>query len=167
MGALFARGDLCFDVGANRGARTEVLLRLGAEVVAVEPQPHCVARLQARFGAKKRFQVVSKALGARHGEATLHLGNIDLISTLSRDWLDYAQQVPDSIIAKIGWEGTLTVPLITLDALIATHGVPDFLKIDVEGYELEVLKGLGQPIPLVSLEYTHGRLQPTLIAFLD
>ena len=92
----------------------------------------------------------------------MHRRNIDLISTLSRDWLDYAQQVPDSIIAKIGWEGTLTVPLITLDALIATHGVPDFFKIDVEGYELEVLKGLGQPIPLVSLEYTHGRLQLTL-----
>jgi hypothetical protein len=90
----------------------------------------------------------------------LHRRNIDLISTLSRDWLDYARQLPE--IAAIGWEGTLSVPLITLDALIATHGAPDFCKIDVEGYELEVLKGLGQPIPLVSVEYMHGRPQPTL-----
>ena len=41
----------------------------------------------------------------------------------------------------------------TLDALIAAHGRPALCKIDVEGFEAEVLRGLSQPLPLVSFEY--------------
>jgi FkbM family methyltransferase len=161
---LVPPGGLCFDVGANHGARTDVLLSLGARVVAVEPQPHCLEMLKARFGADRRFRLVGKALGAAAGKAQLHVGGSDLISTLDGTWRHEAERIPE--LASLGWHGTLEVEVTTLDALIAEHGRPDFVKIDVEGFELEVLRGLSQPLPLVSVEHTVWRPEATL-AVLD
>lgn len=48
---------------------------------------------------------------------------------------------------------TYNVPMVTLDSAIQRFGTPFFCKIDVEGWELEVLRGLTQPLPLVSFEF--------------
>lgn len=155
-------GDLCFDVGANRGRRSEALLALGAWVVAVEPQPVCLKRLRARFGHEDRFRIEAVALGDAPGTAQLQIGRDDQISTLARDFVEDAEQIPE--LAAIGWQGTLEVPVTTLDALVERHGVPRFTKIDVEGFEDHVVAGLSRPLPLVSLEYTQWRLDPVLAA---
>ncbi|MDZ4877485.1 MAG: hypothetical protein CLLPBCKN_006920 [Chroococcidiopsis cubana SAG 39.79] len=81
------------------------------------------------------------AVGAEPGELTLYVSAIDSHSSLKRDWLH------EVIVNEI------QVPVITLDQAIEDHGLPDYCEIDVEGWEFEVLKGLTQPIPLVSFEY--------------
>ena len=54
----------------------------------------------------------------------------------------------------VSWDSSIEVDVTTLDVLIAEHGLPNFCKIDIEGYEPEVLKGLSQPIPYISIEFT-------------
>lgn len=157
MDAIYARflqpGDLAFDVGAHVGDRTASFLRLGAKVIAVEPQPLLARVLQLFYGRNPNFALVRAAVGSREGEIELKLNTRNpTVATASEDFIKSADAAP-------GWEGQawddrIRVPMTTLDALIARHGKPAFVKIDVEGFEDEVLAGLSQPLPALSIEFT-------------
>jgi FkbM family methyltransferase len=137
---LVAPGALCFDVGANNGAKSEVLLDLGARVIAVEPQPGAVAELTAQLGGHPRLTILPVALSDRSGVATLHLAQSATAASLVAGWGG-----PDV--------GTVDVPVLTLDMLIEKYGRPDYCKIDVEGWDVTVLRGLSVPPPIVSFEF--------------
>lgn len=132
--------DLVFDVGANIGLKTEVFLALGARVVAFEPQPDCMFELKGRLAHHRNLIPVQAALGSAPGEQTFYVRAHRGASGLLRDWDDPV-------------ESTMGVQISTLDEMIRTYGRPRFCKIDVEGFEPEVLKGLSAPIPALSIEY--------------
>jgi FkbM family methyltransferase len=141
-------GGLVFDVGANRGDYAEMFARLGARVIAIEPTPELIEEIRLRAPSA----VIERcAVGGADGEGHLFVGASDGDSTLSADYVDVLER-------ELGVQmRPLNVRVVTLDTLIARHGRPDFVKIDVEGFEPEVLKGLGQPVPALSFEY-HGSL---------
>jgi len=146
------RGELCFDIGANLGDRTEAFRRLGAKVVAVEPHPLCMRVLRAKFGSDRNVTLVEAAVGAETGQATCLVTDAHALSSLSTEWIGAVQA--SGRFAKHTWKPSLVVRLTTLDQLRQAHGHPVFCKIDVEGYELEVLKGLSRPIQAMSFEFT-------------
>lgn len=148
---IMGRGDLCFDIGANVGNRTDVFRSLGAHVIAVEPQPDLAAYLRARFAT--RVTVVEAATGATSGSAELHLSSSHTVASMSTKFIDKAR-TEGWFGQDVRWSGEITVPLVTLDWLIQEHGSPRFIKIDVEGSEPEVLAGLSTPVPWISFEYT-------------
>ena len=169
LAAFYARfvrpGELCFDVGANRGNRTKVFLALGAHVVAVEPQGACADVLTAAYGRHPRVTVVRAALGAREGEAEMHIADNDVLSSLSPDWMRAVKasgRFPDE-----GWTASERVPLTTLDALASRYGAPKFVKIDVEGYELEVLCGMSALPACLSFELTIPECLDRALACID
>lgn len=153
-------GMLCFDVGANLGNRTEAFLRLGARVVAVEPQASCAQTLMERFGGDPRFTLIQQALGKSSGEKEMFISNAHTLSSMSREWIENVQRL--KLFPDCSWDNKITVETTTLDSLIERYGSPDFLKIDVEGFEYEVLQGLSVPVRVVSFEYTLGALQPVI-----
>jgi FkbM family methyltransferase len=140
-------GGLVFDIGANQGRLTQVFAEIGARVVAVEPNPALTARVRARYGSA-RVTVEGAAIGDQEGTAELSLGRDSGHSTLSTDWQD---AIGDAATDR--WDGSVEVPVTTLDALIARHGRPDFVKIDVEGFEPQVLSGLHEPVDALSFEF--------------
>ena len=149
---LIRPGDLCFDIGAHVGNRVAAWTRLGARVVAVEPQAHLMVWLRRRYGRMPGVTLIEAAVGAAEGAATLHLDPRNLtVASLSPDWI--ATVGRDVAFSRVRWRAAEPVRLTTLDALIAAHGRPALCKIDVEGFEAEVLRGLSQPLPLVSFEY--------------
>lgn len=139
--ALLPPRALCFDVGANIGQKSEALLRAGAaRVVAFEPNPRVLPELRARCGHWKNWTLVQAALGSAAGLATLYARKLHGQSGLMQDW-------------EGGIIGEHSVPVLTLDQAIQYFGRPSYCKIDVEGWELEVLKGLTQPLALLSFEF--------------
>jgi FkbM family methyltransferase len=156
-------GDLAFDVGAHVGNRGRCWSHLGARVVAIEPQPDFAAWLRWQFQADPRVTVVQAALGAAAGTAEMHISRWHpTVTTFSKSWIGAVKQT--GAFDKVAWDATVPVPLTTLDALIAAHGLPAFCKIDVEGYEAEVLRGLSRPVPALSLEYLPAALDVALAA---
>ena len=125
---------------------------------AVEPQRDCLAVLRALYGRDAGVTIVAAAVGRSPGAATLYgAGAHPTVATLSREWI--ARVGRDPGFAHVAWTPTATVPVTTLDALIAAHGEPAFVKIDVEGYEAEVLRGLSQPIPVLTFEYLPAAVE--------
>jgi FkbM family methyltransferase len=154
-------GGLAFDVGAHAGNRVAAFRALGARVVALEPQPDFVRLLQRRFGADAQVTVQPLALGRAAGRAQLLASaRTPTVSTLSADFVQRAGAAPT--FQGVRWSPGPWVEVQTLDALIARHGRPDFVKIDVEGYELEVLLGLSQPLPALSFEFVPAVLDVAL-----
>lgn len=157
MDALYRRfiraGDLVFDIGAHVGDRVSSFRRLGARVVAVEPQPAPARALAIIHGRDREVRLVRAAASDREGELTLKLNTSNpTVSTASADFIAAA----DGARGWEGqvWDGELRVAATTLDALIAAHGAPAFIKIDVEGFEDRVLAGLSAPAPALSFEFT-------------
>lgn len=115
-----------FDIGMYDGADTAYYLALGFRVVAVEANPNLVEQATVRFAdaiAREQLTIVGAAVAPEAGVADLMFTARDLgASTVVAGWHDEN-------------EGThaIQVPAITLADLIARHGVPYYLKVDIEG----------------------------------
>jgi FkbM family methyltransferase len=157
MDRLYGRfvrpGELVFDIGAHVGDRIASFRRLGARVVAVEPQPALAKTLRLLYGRDASVVIEAVALGRQSGTVELKL-NLEnpTVSTASEDFVKAAHGAPGWEDQR--WSKTIQVPMTTLDALIARHGMPSFAKIDVEGFEAEVLNGLTTPPAALSFEFT-------------
>lgn len=140
--ALLTRyeGDLAFDVGANVGQSAKVLAEKFEQVVSFEPCEESFERLAALADDYAGVTPIMAAVSSQEGVVVL---------TEQRDHLARGQLTstpPDAYVpeAEHGWgpvTGQREVPSVTLDGLVLGMGMPDLVKIDVEGHEVEVLNG--------------------------
>jgi FkbM family methyltransferase len=151
------KDDLCFDVGAHLGDRSKVWLELGAKVVGVEPQPKFSNYLADKFKNNLSYFNEQIGLGSEKGKATLHISNMfPTLSTLADQ--EWRKQIDDATALTINYDSSIEINVTTLDELVKKYGNPRFIKIDVEGYEAEVLKGLTQKVESLSFEFLSFNL---------
>jgi FkbM family methyltransferase len=154
------RGDLIFDIGANRGDKTDVFLKLGARVISVEPDDSCRAILRARFLQyrlhPRPVTLLGKAVSDKVGTAQMWIdGPGSAVNTISRKWADELKEHKESFKhghCGLEFSRSEQVETTTVEELMTLHGLPYFIKIDVEGHELSVLGGMQRPVPFLSFE---------------
>jgi FkbM family methyltransferase len=153
----FRKGNLIFDIGANAGYKTDIFLRLGARVVAVDPDDENQQVLRQRFLKyrlrPKRVDIESKAVSDAIAIKTMFIdvpGSAK--NTLNPKWVQTLRTDANRFGQRLDFAGKKKVETVTLEKLIATHGIPFFIKIDVEGHEPSVLRGLNRPVPYLSFE---------------
>lgn len=156
--SFLRQGSLVFDVGANMGQKSDVFLELGANVVAIEPNPECAKYLKDMHGKNPKFHLIEKAVGEKPGEAILTFAHTETTGSLRPDWQGL-ESASGNLLQQ-------TVEVTTLQALVDQFGVPDFCKIDVEGFEFEVVSGLEQQLVVLSLEF-HANEPERILRSID
>ena len=151
------KGDLVFDVGANVGSRSKLFLNLGAKVVAFEPQSGLCEHLTQHLKLHKRFTLMPIGLGKEPTIVELKISDAHVLSSMSNRWIESTTK--SGRFSSYNWDKSIDVKIETLDNMINKFGVPAFIKIDVEGYEFEVLQGLSRPIEYLSIEFTSEDIE--------
>lgn len=147
---LLKPGDLAFDVGAHVGSKSRFMNSAGVNVVAMEPQEPFASFLGKTLPKKIKF--VQAAAGEENQNLTMSVSSKHpTVSSLGKSFLDSAKSAKG--FENVSWDKKQLVKVVTLDSLIDHYGVPDYIKIDVEGFELQVLKGISRPVKIISFEF--------------
>jgi FkbM family methyltransferase len=149
------QGELVFDAGANVGVYSEIFTDLGAKVVAIEPNPDC-CRLLERLANRRSVTVESCAVGETFDRIVLRLSDNSELSSANPDWCAKVQR--SSLHWNAHWVGEIEVEVTTLDRLAERHGIPSFVKIDVEGFDDRVMRGMSFKPNVLTFEF--NRLLP-------
>ncbi|NML19602.1 FkbM family methyltransferase [Pseudoflavitalea sp. G-6-1-2] len=151
---LGTNNQLIFDIGANQGHKTHIFRKLSKKVVSVDPDDTNFAILNIRFKKNPDITIIKKAVDASNGESVLYITEEGSgLNTMSNKWKDALSNTEESRWEHaIEYNKKVTVNTITMGDLIRAFGTPDFIKVDVEGFEKNVISGIDTPVPLISFE---------------
>tara|TARA_B110000305_G_C19343950_1_gene590654 strand:+ start:196 stop:819 length:624 start_codon:yes stop_codon:yes gene_type:complete len=141
-----------FDIGANAGLYTEANLSLNpsCEFVLVEANPELCTKLVNKFKDKPNITVLNSCASDTSGKLIdFYVSEADTISSASKDW------VSSSRFSNMSFNKTITVESVSIESLVSVYGQPDHIKIDVEGYEKTVIKGMSKNLGNLSFEWAE------------
>lgn len=128
---------IAFDIGANIGQTVDKLLPNYDKIICFEPNPNLVTIIKDKFFNNDKVTIEELGLSDKIEIKKFNISNSHVVSTFSEDWINNSR-----FTNVYNWDISIDVKTTTLDEVIDKYGTPYFIKIDVEGYEYEVFKGL-------------------------
>jgi FkbM family methyltransferase len=150
--------QILFDIGANHGKYADVHRNSFETLVLVEPNPVLANELREKYKEDASIHIV-EAIASNKSEEIFYISNADTISTSDYDWVSQSRFTPN-----YQWIPVKGLKTVSLDTLIAQFGQPDLLKIDVEGYELNVIQSLSTKVKLLCFEWAEEKKIETLLS---
>ncbi|AKV67013.1 MULTISPECIES: FkbM family methyltransferase [Microcystis] len=148
---------LAVDIGANRGDVSSRLLQAGYQVYAFEPFPAVIDKLKNRLGDHPNFRLFPFALGSENQTQELHIATDETPDNTYQDASFYSSLTKHSLSEGLVFTDTIPVTVKTLASLQDAEELPKdigLVKIDTEGFDLEVIKGMGNyRYPVVVAEF--------------
>lgn len=142
--------ELIFDVGANTGYKTSLFRRISKKVLAFEPSNSCYQILKKRF-KYSNVEIFNCALGSEKTSLDYYeIEGQEAYSSLSSKHIE--TRVVNRNMVGIKSIKPKKVSVEIIEDFITKYGKPYYIKIDVEGFEYEVIKGLQTPVSLISFE---------------
>lgn len=149
--------DLIFDIGAHLGEKSNQFLEKDMNIIMLEPLPNCISELKKKYEKNQNVTIIQKAVSKKIGEEVLEINTkMPTISTMASHW-------KKGRFSNHDWNSRIIVKTTTLDELIKDFGKPSYIKIDVEGYETDVLLGLSQKVGIISFEFTSEFIKNALL----
>jgi FkbM family methyltransferase len=156
--------ELVLDVGANAGQFRDMLrntLGYSGEIVSFEPVPHLAEALAKRAAADPNWTVMNIGVGASPGSVPFNVMVGDQFSSFLTPRHDAVplfvaeNRVAEQVLVEISTLELILPPLLQKHA---PRGI--FLKVDTQGYDLEVLKGAGATLQLIAGLQFEASVQP-------
>lgn len=148
---LLTKDDIVLEVGANIGYYALIEAKLCKKVIAVEPVSTNIERLKANIelNGYKNVEVTHLALGEENTQK-------DIFLSTKSNWHSFTKGPQNN-------NGTENVPMLTGDEFLKTKDCPTMLRMDVEGYETKILRGLENTLQNKSLKYLFIEIHPHLM----
>lgn len=124
---------LVFDIGGNIGKSSDYFKNISEKVICFEPNEAMITRLTGKF-RNSNVIVDGRGVSNVNGKQTFHISPVSALSTFSQEWITASR-----FSNGFEWRNAVEVETVKLDDLIDQYGIPDYVKIDVEGHEYEVL----------------------------
>lgn len=150
-----------FDIGAYDGGKAqEVYDFIDKDIVCCEPNPYSFEKLQHRFNDKPSVRVLNVAVDEEVGNVVLNVSRRHApISSIEKKWVEKSRFAgnADENGVPYTWDERVEVQSVNLDWLVENYGIPSTIKVDVEGAEYAVIKGLSKFMPEceISLEFNE------------
>ncbi len=148
---------ILFDIGANRGLYSDANAKDYESIVLVEANPSLCSFLSSKYQQNPLIHIENVIVSNKSSE-TFYISNADTISTVDPEWIHQSR-----FSKNYSWRPVDGLPTVSLDALVQKYGKPTHIKIDVEGYEYNVIQSLTTKVDSLCFEWAEEKKKEILL----
>ena len=148
---------ILFDIGANRGFYTDANIDKYDLCILVEANPSLCSFLEGKYKNNSKICIENVIISNKESE-TFYISNADTISTVDKEWI-----LKSRFTGNYSWQPVEGIPTVSLNSLIQKYGEPLFIKVDVEGYEYNVLQSLTKKVSGLCFEWAEEKKDEILL----
>ena len=149
---------ILYDVGANEGKYTDINIKKFDKCILIEANPLLAEKLRQKYRTNTAIHIV-EAIASNKESEIFYISNADTISTSDMEWIKQSR-----FSNNYTWRPVEGIKTVSLDTLITRYGEPTLLKIDVEGYEYNVLQSLTKKVKLLCFEWAEEKKEEILLS---